>query len=126
MRSAPRTSILRSDCLEDSTSDGGAEFGFNGGQTRREQLAPGHDDNIEAWRDVIASENLSYQTLSTISNNGAAQSFRRRNTEAADRRPVRLRKQRVVAARDAGAMLVDVLKLGVPADPLVRAEIQKA
>ena len=119
-------SSVRSNGFEDSTSDGGAEFCFKGGQTRREQLAPWHDDDIEAWRDVIASENLSYQTLSAISNYGAAEPFRRSYAEPADRRPIRLRKQRVVAARDAGAMLVDVLKIGVPTDPLVRAEFQKA
>ena|SRR5256885_1203521 len=110
----------------EATGDGSAVVGFKGTQGYREQLASRHDDNIEAWRDVISTEDLSNQTLSTISNHRAAKPFRRRNTQTTDCEPIRFRKQRVVAARNAAAMLVDVLEIGMSADPLAWAELQTA
>ena len=121
---AVRTKTGASAGLENATGDGGAEFGFKSGQARREQLAPGHNDDIEARRDVISTENLSNQTLSAIPDYRATEPLRSGDAEPADRQPIRLRKQRVVAARNTRAMLVDVLKIGVFTDPLVRAEFQ--
>lgn len=121
-RSAARTDKLAG--FREPARDRGAVVGFKGGQARRKQLATGHDDDIEAWSDVISTENLSDQTFSAVSDDRSAKPLCRRDAQAADGEPVRLREQRVVPARKAAAMLVDFLKIGVSADPLVRAELQ--
>jgi hypothetical protein len=106
--------------------DEGSVIGFKNNQARREQFALGHDDDIEAWRDVISTENLSNQTFSTIPGNRATKALRRGDAQTTNGKSIWLRKQRVVAAWDTAAMLVDVLEVGVSADPLVRAELQTA
>ena len=85
-----------------------------------------NNDNIEPRRDVISTKNLSNQTLSAIPDNRSTQSLRRGNAEPSDGQSVRFREQRVIAARNAGPMLVDVLEIGVSADPLAWAELQTA
>ena len=50
-----------------------AVIGFKGGQAGVEQLALGHDDDVEARRDLVATENLSNQSFSSISLDRAAQ-----------------------------------------------------
>ena len=66
-----------------------AIFGFKDGQGGAEQLAPGDDHDVEARRDVVATENLSYQSFRSISLHGAAELFRRRDAQASDRALVR-------------------------------------
>jgi len=119
-----RTASDTSAGLEQSTGDGGAIVGFKGGQIRRKELATGHDDDIEAWRDVISTKNLSNQSFRAVSNDRTAQPFRRRNAQPADGETIGLREQRVVAAWCAGPVLVDVLKVRMAANPLSRAELQ--
>ena len=85
----------------------------------------GDDDDIEAWGDVILTKNLSNQTLSAIPDNRSAKSLCRSDTEPSDSQPVRLGEQRVIAARNACPMLVDVLEICVSSDPLARAEFQR-
>lgn len=121
---AARTCMEDSAGLENSAGDGRAVFCFKGCQARIEQLAAGHNHDVEARRDVISTENLSNQTLSTISDDRSAQPLRRGNTKATEGESIRLCEQRVVAARNSAAMLVDVLEIGVSADPLARAELQ--
>jgi len=110
--------------LEDSARDGGPIFSFKSSQARCEELAAGNHHDIEARRDIISTKNLSNQTLSAISDDRAAQALRSRDAQPADIQPVRLREYRVGAARNADAMVVDVLKIGVSPDPLARAELQ--
>jgi hypothetical protein len=112
--------------FDEVTRDGSAVVGFKGTQVYREQLASRHDDDIEARRDVISTEDLSNQTFSTISNHRAAKPLRRGNAQATDCESIRFRKERVVAARNAAAMLVDILEIGMSADPLAWAELQIA
>jgi hypothetical protein len=64
------------------TSDGGAIFEFKSDQACAEQLATGNDHNIKTWRNVISTKNLSDQTLSTISDDRAAEAFRGGDPEA--------------------------------------------
>ena len=106
--------------------DGAAVFGFKGHQARVKQLVAGDDDDIEARRDVISTKNLSNQTLSAIPDNRSAKSLCRSDAEPSDSQSVRLGEQRVIAARNARPMLVDVLEIGVSSDPLARAELQSA
>ena len=105
--------------------DGAAVFGFKGHQARVKQLVAGDDDDIEARRDVISTKNLSNQTLSAIPDNRSTEALCGGNAEPPDGQSVRLREQRVIAARNAGPMLVDVLEIGVSSDPLARAEFQR-
>jgi hypothetical protein len=110
--------------LEDAAGDSGPIFSFKSGQTRCEELAAGNHHDIEARGDVISTKNLSNQSLSAISDDRTAQALRSRDAQPAEIEPVRLRENRVGAARNAGAMLVDVLKIGVSPDPLAWAELQ--
>src|SRR5947207_2989984 len=55
----------------------------------------------------------------------STQSLCRGNAEPSDGQSVRFREQRVIAARNAGPMLVDVLEIGVSSDPLALAEFQR-
>ena len=51
-------------------------IGFKGAQAGIEQLALGDDDDVETRGDFVATENLSNQTFTSISLDGAAQFFR--------------------------------------------------
>ena len=84
--------------LEDPAADERSVVVFKDSQARAEQFATRHDDDIETWRDVISTENLSNQTLSTVSDDCAAESLRSGDAEPANSQPVRFREQRVVTA----------------------------
>ena len=60
-----------------------AIFSFKGSQAGVEQLAFRHDDDVEAWRDLVATEDLSNQSFSSISLNRAADLPGRRDPEQA-------------------------------------------
>ena len=123
-RSAALTCVDNSGRPKDSTGDKGAVVAFKSSQARAEQLALGYNHDVKAWRDVISTKDLSNQTLSTISDNSATEPLSGGNTEPANGQPIRFRKQRVVAARNASAVLVHVPEVAVSADPLGRAELQ--
>jgi len=95
---AARTGTEGSLSLEEPAADERSIVVFKDSQARAEQFATGHDDDIEAWRDVISTENLSNQTLSTVSDDCAAESLRSGDAEPANSQPVRFREQRVVTA----------------------------
>ena len=105
--------------LAESAFESGAVIGFKGCQCGFEQLAARHDHDVEACGKFGASENLSYQSFSAISLDGAAQFFRCRDPQPADRLVVGQDEQRAVAAANPGAVLVDLLKFGVTADSLI-------
>jgi hypothetical protein len=102
--------------------EGGAVIGFKDGQGDVEQLAFGDDDDVETRRDVVATENLSYQSFSPVSLNGSAELFRCRDAQTSYRALVGEDEDRRVAPMDAGAAFIDFLKLGTPPDALVRPE----
>jgi hypothetical protein len=95
---AARADAVGSLRLEESATDERSVVVFKDSQARAEQFATGHDDDIEAWCDVISTEDLSNQTLSTVSDDCAAESLRGGDAEPANRQPVRFREQRVVTA----------------------------
>ena len=49
--------------------DEAAVIGFKGSQGGVEQVTLGDDDDIEPWRDLVATENLSNQAFRTVSLN---------------------------------------------------------
>ena len=101
-----------------ATRDGGvrvkvvAIIGFKGGQAGVEQLALRHDDDVEAWRDLVSTENLSNQSFSSVSLNRAAELLRRRDAQPADRAAGWRGRTGCVAAVDPDAAFVNLLKLG--------------
>jgi hypothetical protein len=99
-----------------------AVIGFKDGKAGPKELALGDDDDVEAWRDVIMTENLSYQSFSAISLNSAADLLCRRDAKPAHRRLVGLHEQRAIPAMDPRASLVNLLELRMTPDPLVRTK----
>jgi hypothetical protein len=92
---------------------------FKNRQAGVEQLALGNDHDVKSRRDLVTTENLSYQTFSAIPHDCSAQLLRGGNAEATHRERIRTNKQRAVPAVDACALLVDLLELGAAADPLM-------
>jgi hypothetical protein len=90
---------------------------FKDVQAGVEQLALRDDDDVEAWRELVATENLSNQSFRSIPDDRAAQFPGRRDAEPADAGRVRQDEHRAVTAVGAGAPFVDLLELGAPADP---------
>ena len=84
-----------------------AIIGFKDGQGGVEQLALGHDDDVKPRRDVVATENLSYQSFSSVSLNGSAELFRRRDAQPSYRALVGKDEHGRVAPVDADAAFID-------------------
>jgi hypothetical protein len=61
-----------------------AVIGFKGSQGGVQQFSPRHDHDVEARGELIVPKNLSYQSFSSVSLNRPTESFRRRNSQAAD------------------------------------------
>jgi hypothetical protein len=92
---------------------------FKNYQAGVEQLALRDDHDVKSRRDLVATENLSYQTFSAIPHDCSAQLPGGGNAEATHRERIRTDKQRAVPAVNACALRVDLLKVGAAADPLV-------
>ena len=99
-----------------------AIIGFKDGQGGVEHLALGYDHDIKPRRDVVTTENLSYQSFRSVSLNGSAELFRRRDAQASYRALVGKDEHGGVAPVDPGAACVDILKLDAAPDTLVRPE----
>ena len=68
-----------------STLEEGSVFSFKNRQAGVEQLAVGNDDDIEPRRDLVTTEDLSYQSFRSVSLDRAADFFRRGDAQASDR-----------------------------------------
>jgi hypothetical protein len=108
--------------LSHATLDETSVFGFKDGQAGAEQVAVGHNDDIEARGDLVASENLTYQSFGAISVNRATKLLGRRDAEAPDPGIGGEDERRAVAAADPKAALVHALEVGATADPLGSAQ----
>ena len=106
----------------DTTFNAVAIVGFKDGQGGVEHLALGYNHDIKPRRDVVSTENLSYQSLSSVSLNGSAKLFRRRDAQASDRAVVGQDEHGRVAPVNPGAAFIDFLKLGAAADAFMRPE----
>lgn len=116
--SATHTAGERLSPLPESTFKGGAIVGFKGCQAGLEELAARHNDHVEPCRNLVTSENLSYQPLSAISLNGSAKLLRGRNAQTTCALASGQDKHRAETAMEPGAVLVYLLKLGPAANPL--------
>jgi hypothetical protein len=99
-----------------------AIVGFKGGQCGFEHFTLGYDDDIKPRRYVITTENLSYQSFSSVSLNGSTELFRRRDAQTSDRALVGQDEHGRVAPVNSGAAFIDFLKLGAAADAFMRPE----
>jgi hypothetical protein len=97
-----------------------AELGFKGSQAGVEQFAFRDDDDVEAWRELVATKDLSNQSFSSISLDRAAQFPRGGDSQPAHRQIVREREQRQIAAVRADAAVVNLLIFRAAADAFVR------
>jgi hypothetical protein len=89
---------------------------FKGAQAGVEEFTLRDDDDVESWRDLVSTKNLSNQSFSSISLNRAADLPGRRDSEPCQAPVVKQEKDRGVAAVDANTSLVDLLKLRTPSD----------
>jgi hypothetical protein len=108
--------------LAETTLKALAVIGFKDNQTGVEQLALGYHDHVVAVRDLVTTENLSYQSFSSISLDGPSQLSSDRDSQASDREPVRQNEQRSVPRMDSSACFVDQLEFSAAANPLVGSE----
>jgi hypothetical protein len=99
-------------------------IGFKGVQGGIEEIALCDDDDVEAWREFVATENLSNQAFGSISPDGAAQLPGCGNAQPADAAFVGQQEDRRIPAMDFDAVLVDPFELGSAANPLCWPETQ--
>ena len=99
-------------------------IGFKRVQAGVEQIALRDDHDVEPRRDFVTTKNLSNQSFSPISSDGATELARRRDPEPADAEFVRKQKDRRVSTMDLDAAVVHLLELCTAADPLGWSELQ--
>jgi hypothetical protein len=101
-------------------------FSFKGSQGGVKQLPLRHDDDVEGWRDLVATENLSNQSFSSIPLDGATQLLRGRDPQPAHGLACRQQEEREQAPVNARALLVYTQKLGTAPNPFFRPEASHA
>jgi hypothetical protein len=89
-----------------------AVFSFKGGQAGVEHFPLRHDHDVEAARDLVTTKNLSNQSFSSVSLDGAAELLCRRNAQPARRRLTRKKEDGEEPPVHPRASLVDLLELG--------------
>ena len=89
---------------------------FKGAQAGVEKFALGDDDDVESWRDLVSTKDLSNQSFSSISLNRAANFFGRRDPEPSHAPIIGQDEDRAVTAVDSNTPLVDLLELRPAAD----------
>lgn len=99
-----------------------AVISFKNSQAGAEELTLWHHDDIVARRDLVETENLSYQSFSAIPHDGTAQLSGGRDAEASHIEPVGQYEQRGVAPPDASTPFIGELEFRSSANPLDRAE----
>jgi hypothetical protein len=117
-----RTPIDGSAPLAQTTLETLAIIGFKDNQAGVEQFALGNHDHVVAIRDLVPTENLSYQSFRSVSLNGSAELFRRRDAQAPHRTVVGQNEHGCVAPVNPCAAFIDFLKLGAAADVFMRPE----
>ena len=95
---------------------------FKGYEAGIEQIALRDNDHVEAWRDLVSTEDLSNESFSPVSLNSAPQLARGGDAEPSNRQRVREGENRAVAAMNPAATLVHQLKFGAAANSFVRFE----
>jgi hypothetical protein len=104
--------------------EGGSVIGFKDGEACPKELALGYDHDVESRRDVIMTEDLSYQSFSAVSLNRTAELLGCCHAQPPNRHLVRSHKQRAKPGMNPRPRFIDRLKLCVTPDPLTRPECQ--
>jgi hypothetical protein len=117
-----RTDPDTSSPLVDATCDECSVIVFKGCQAGVEQFAFGNDDDVKARRDLVPTENLSYQAFCAVSLHRSAQLLRRRDSKPPDASVVGKHEQGGVAAVNPHAALVNLLELRTAAKVLGRTK----
>ena len=112
----------RSAWLAETTFEILAVIGFKDNQTGVEQVALGHHDHVVASRDLVTTEDLSYQSFSSIPLDGPSQLSSDRNSQTSDREPVRQNEQCGVPPMDSPALLINSLEFRAASNPLMRSK----
>jgi hypothetical protein len=115
-------SAARAGTLTVGSLEGGSVIGFKDGQAGVKQLTSGHDDDVEALGDFVATKNLSNQSFRSVSLDRAPELPCGGDAEPPDRPLVWQDEQRAVAALNPGASLVHLLKFCAAANPFGRAK----
>jgi hypothetical protein len=119
-----RTPSRQSAALAESSFDEISVISFKDAQAGVEKFALRDDYDVEPWRDLVSTKNLSNQSFGSVSLDRAANFPGRRDPESSHAPLVGQEKNRAVAAVDANAPLVDLLELRTPADVLGWTESQ--
>ena len=99
-------------------------IGFKDVQAGIQEIALGHDDDVEARSDFITTKDLSNQTLSSVSPDGAPEFPRGGDAETADAELVGQQEHCRVATMNFDAAVVNLLEFCAAPDPLGWSELQ--
>src|ERR1700736_3561872 len=94
--------------LPETTFEEISVVSFKNRQAGVEQLALRDDHDVKSRRDLVTTENLSYQTFSAIPHDCSAQLPRGGDAETTHRERIRTNKQRAEPAVNARALRVDL------------------
>ena len=97
-------------------------LGFKNTQAGVEQLPLRHDHDVEAGRDLVSTENLSYQSLGAVPLDRAAQFLRSGDSEPASKSLVSQDENRPIPAVNPDAPRVHPLEIRSSANPFAAAE----
>jgi len=111
--------IERSAGLAETAFEALAVFGFKDNQAGVEQVALGDNDDVVAARDLITTENLSYQSFSSISLDGPSQLSSDRDSQTSGREPVRQNEECRIASMNSTALRVNFLEFWTASNSLV-------
>jgi hypothetical protein len=108
--------------MAESTFERGEIVSFKNGQAGFEQPSSGHDHDVEPWCNLIMAKNLSYQPLSPVSLDGAAEFPGGGDPQAPNDLAVGHEKDGAEAGIEADAALIDPLEVCPSANPLIGTE----
>jgi hypothetical protein len=106
--------------LSESAFDERSVIGFKSSEAGFEQVALWHHHDVEAWRDLVTPENLSYQSFGPVSLHRGTEFLCRRDAKPPDALLVLEDEEREVPAVGARAAIVNLLEFGPPANPFGR------
>jgi len=110
--------------LAEASFDEVSVISFKGAQAGVEKFAFGNYDHVEPWRYFVSTKDLSNQSFSSVSLDRAADLPGRRDPQSPHAQLVGQEEDRAVAAMDANAPFVDLLKLRTPTDVFSWTESQ--
>lgn len=99
-------------------------IGFKDAQAGVEELALGDNHDVEPWRDLIPTKNLSNQSFRSVSLDRATQLFRGGNTQPTDGALVCQEEHGAIPAMNPKATAVDLLKFHSAANAFGWSEFQ--